>query len=232
MKTAPIILAFSLLATGAQAAVTNVAWYRLGENDPGAGSGVMATNTADLLGLNPLKPIGSPRYTNAVSPSAADGLGSSLAVHFSGTNQCFTNAIVSTATDNFGVEAWVNPDIAAPNNRVIAFNGNSVANGWGFVQSSSGYFGLLAGVAIVGLAPATPGQWTHLALVRDNGLTTFYVNGVAAGSSSAAAPNAPVAGNARRPTALKSVRTQRRPRLPENASPPSEVSSSPKRIIA
>jgi len=193
IRLVAMLSVISALTSFVHAAVTNVAWYRLGENDPGAASGVTATNTVNLLGFNPLKPVGSPRYTNAVLPSVANGLGSSLAVHFSGTNQCFTNAVVSTATDNFGLEAWVNPDVAAPNNRVIAFNGNSVLNGWGFVQSSSGYFGLLAGVAIVGLGPAIPGQWTHLALVRDNGLTRFYTNGVSAGSSPSA-PNAPVGG--------------------------------------
>src|SRR5262245_43225650 len=75
---APVSLVVPVLLASitAQASVTNVAWYRLGENDPGAASGVIVTNTANLLGSNPLKPIGTPRYTNAVSP----GLGSSLAI--------------------------------------------------------------------------------------------------------------------------------------------------------
>src|SRR5215470_10800062 len=110
MATSTLLALLVLASTCANASVTNVAWYRLGENDPGAASGATVTNTANLLGFNSLKPIGSPRYTNAVAPGASNGLASSLAILLSGTNQCVTNAIVTTATDNFGIEAWVRPN--------------------------------------------------------------------------------------------------------------------------
>ena len=101
--------------------------------------------------------------------------------------------MVSTLTDNFGIEAWVNPDVAVGGHTyVIAFNG--AGNGWGIYQSGSTYSGLLGGVGTVGSGTATVGTWTHVALVRSGGVATFYVNGVPSGATSATAPLTPTIG--------------------------------------
>ena len=190
----------ALLATCAHAAVTNVAWYRLGENDPGAASGVAVTNTtADLLGLNHARQVNSPRYTNAVSPGAANGLGSSLSVHFNGTNQFFSNAVVSTATDNFGVEAWVRPNITNNISQFIAKNGFVGVGAWIIEHGNGYYFAALAatnGASGVGdgTATASPGVWAHIALVRNNGTNRLYFNGTPNGPPTTNAPSQP-AGN-------------------------------------
>src|SRR5262245_49805960 len=109
------------------------AWYRLGENDPGAASGLAVTNTTtDLVGTNHLKQYNSPRYTNGVFSGPPDGLVSSLAMTFNGVDQIFSNSLASLNTDDFGIEAWVKP-----NNttnffmNAIAYNG-SLSSGWGF----------------------------------------------------------------------------------------------------
>jgi Concanavalin A-like lectin/glucanases superfamily/FG-GAP-like repeat len=196
---APLLAAFfaaAILATPTHAVVTNVVWYRLGENDPGAASGVIATNTANLLGFNSLKPIGSPRYTNAVSPGAANGLGSSLAVHFSGTNQCLTNALVSTAINNFGLEAWVKPKTTNAGAYYIAQNGFLYFGGWAIAQFGNSYAALLEATPLNftvgdGSALASPGVWAHLALVRNNGTNRFFLNGVANGPATTDAPLQP-----------------------------------------
>lgn len=156
-------LAFAVaLATCAHAAVTNVVWYRLGENDPGAASGqVVNTTTIDFVGGKDLRRFGSPRYTNAVLSAAEDQVGSSLAVLFNGVNQFYSNAVVTTARNNFGIEAWVDPT-TAPGTYIIAFNGS-----WGLGTFGSGF---------------TRGA-AHVALVRDNGVATLYVNGTAQGST-------------------------------------------------
>src|SRR5437762_484833 len=99
----PLALTVLGFVTCTHAAVTNVAWYRLGENDPGAASGQVANSmTIDLVGANNLRRFGSPQYTNAVS-RAAEKIGSSLAVVFNGANQFYSNAVVSTARNNFGI---------------------------------------------------------------------------------------------------------------------------------
>jgi len=199
MKNAPHLFAkhflclalASTLSAGAHAAVTNVIWYRLGENDPGAASGVaVPSTTTDLIGLENLKQFAGPLYTNAVSPGASNHVGSALAVQFNGTSQYLSNGVVSTVVDNFGIEAWVRPDTTIAGNHFIAYNGNSAANGWGLLLSGTKYSATFAGAATFGANnTATAGTWAHVALVRVNGTATLYVNGV----SAATGANTPLA---------------------------------------
>src|SRR6185503_12371429 len=125
-----LALAILIFATGADAAITVVAWYRLGENDPGAVSGGAVTNsTTDLVGTRHLPQFGSPLYTDAVSTLASNRVASSLGVQFNGTSQwLLTNATVSSAVNNFGIEAWVKPAHVNLGSRVIAYNGKTGAN--------------------------------------------------------------------------------------------------------
>jgi alpha-L-arabinofuranosidase len=186
-----LCLAFAVVqATGVHATVTNVVWYRLGENDSGAAAGLAATNTVDLIGLRNLKQFGSPLYTSAVSTSASNHVGSSLAVQFNGSSQYFSNTIISTATDNFGIEAWVKPTTVTSALRLIAYNGNTVADGWGIYQNRTNYFGMFGGVAQIGgtALTATAGTWTHVALVRAGGVAALYINGVVNGHATNVAP--------------------------------------------
>ena len=188
------------LVTSAHAAVTNVAWYRLGENDPGAVSGpVVNSATIDFVGGKNLRRFGSPRYTNAVSRAAADRLGSTLAVLFNGANQFYSNAVITTARNNFGIEAWVQPATATPGTYLIVHNGNTAANGWGF-NLDVGTFGTAAfsaefgGGVTFGSGATVASRGAHVALVRDSGTSTFYVNGVASGSTSTVTPATPAGG--------------------------------------
>src|SRR5437899_1411955 len=204
------------LTSGAHATVTNLAWYRLGENDPGAVSGqVVNSTTMDFVGVNHLERLGSPSYTDSVSTNAANRVGSSLAVLFNGIDQSYSNAtVVSTLLNNFGVEAWVRLDTLPAGTNVIAHNGNFNANGWGLVVQGNGgssatVFGVYGGRATlgggVGMLNRT-GQWVHVALVRANGSGTFYVDGVASGPNTSISPNTPSGGFAiaRRPEASSS----------------------------
>jgi hypothetical protein len=181
------------LTTRAPAAVTNVAWYRLGENDPGAASGLGVTSaTTDRVGANHLRPFGGPLYTGAVSADAASRLGSTLAVQFNGASQFLSNALVSAARDNFGLEAWVKPNSTSGASTPIAYNGAG-GNGWGLFQSGSRFSAVFGGVTVFDLGPVSIGTWTHLALVRDGGTNKLYFNGAAVGTSTTA-PNAPTVG--------------------------------------
>jgi hypothetical protein len=177
-------------------AFANVAWYRLGENDPGAANGAPVTGTtADIIGTNHLKQYGGPIYTGAVSADLSNRIGSLLGVQFNGTSQYVSNAVASTATNNFGIEAWVKPNNVNAGVRVIAGNGNTAANGWAIFQNGAAYLASLGGVVTIGdgAALAVAGTWAHVALVRDNGTSTLYVNGVAAGTTTSA-PISPAGG--------------------------------------
>ncbi len=166
-------------ARPAPAAINVLSYWRMGENDSAAASGAACTGTVDSVGGNNLTFFGSAFYSNNVAVSAFAETGSSLSVNFStpGTYG-LADGVISEAQDNFGVEAWVNPAVLG-GNQVIAYNGNTSYSGWGFFLSDSAFSALYGGVVMVEAGNATVGVWTHLALVRDSGVGTLYVNGVA-----------------------------------------------------
>jgi hypothetical protein len=168
------------------AAVTVVRHYRLGEADPGAVTDGVATNSVDSVGGNTMTLLGAPLYS-ADFPTNV-GPVSSRSIRFTGTNYG-SASIVSDLTNNFGVEAWVKPATDSGTNYVF-YNGHTAGNGWGILQIGTNYAALFGGVTLFGSAPVLVNQWTHLAVVRNYGIATFYVNGVPAGSS-ASPPNAP-----------------------------------------
>ena len=75
------IMALVRLAVGpshAQATVTNIVWYRLGENDPGASPAAVATNAIDFVSAQNLTFSGAANDSSDVSTSAVAHTGSSL----------------------------------------------------------------------------------------------------------------------------------------------------------
>jgi hypothetical protein len=177
-------LVVSLAAPGVLAQVTEIARYRLGEADPGASPGAPgAAVTTDSAGAADLARVGAPAYSTTPSPI------SPLAMAFAGADGYRFAAPVSALTDNFGIEAWVYSTTTA-GNAVIAYNGDTSTAGWGIFRAGATYQYLYGGVILGGTAPVQLNTWTHLALVRDSGVTTFYVNG-RVNESNGAAPNAP-----------------------------------------
>ena len=161
-------------------AAINLAYWRMGENDPLAANGVTNTFTSSLLG-GVLTLRSNAVYTSSVASAAAAKVGSSLALQFT-TGRYATNVLATTLTDNFGLELWVKPD-ATNAIQCIAYNGDSGPNGWGLYLYQGKYQGLFGGLAFLTGPNAVPGVWAHLALVRNNGLTTLYVNGVPSATS-------------------------------------------------
>jgi autotransporter-associated beta strand protein len=185
------LLTLFFLADAAQtsrAAINVVSYWRLGESDAGAAAGATVANTTDIVGGMNLVFQGNARYANDVAATAANRIASLLSVNF--TNSAYAiNPIVSTATDNFGIECWAKPTVLG-GGQVIVYNGGTGglagSSGWGIIIAADGtYQGLFGGITTIGASLATANVWTHLALVCNNGTTTLYVNGVAAGTSSA-----------------------------------------------
>jgi hypothetical protein len=185
----PVLFATLLLAAPlAPAAVTTQSLHRLGEADPGAFAGAPAgTTTQPSVGGVVLSRVGNPTWTGAVTP----GIGSTLAMAFDGIDDRYGGALVGTATDNFGIEAWVRSNGRTTGNAAIAYNGNSGTSGYGLYRLGNSYGGLFGGVTFIGGGAPVANGSTHLALVRNAGVTTFYVNGVPAGTTTTAAPNPP-----------------------------------------
>lgn len=179
-----------MLSPCARAVVTTLLWYRMGENDPGAGPGITATNTIDSSGLFPLPVSGPAVYLSDVASSAAVHVESSLSIQFTNSAYAVGNSAAATLTNNnFGIECWVKP-ASASGTQIIAYNGNTGLSGWGLIITNSSYAALLGGQVEFGSGVVIPGVWTHLALVCNNGTNTLYVNGISAGTTTAA-PNVP-----------------------------------------
>src|SRR5262249_10252780 len=158
------------------AAVTNVAYWRMGENDSNAANAVTNITTTNLLG-GVMNLVSNAVYTTNISPVAAARVSSTLAFQFT-KGRYGTNAPIPSLTNNFGLELWVRPD-ATNTTQFLAYNGASPTNGWGLVLYNTGqYRGVMGSNNTFGAATAVPGEWTHVALVRDNGTATLYVNGV------------------------------------------------------
>jgi hypothetical protein len=168
--------------------ITVLRRYGFGDGDSGALPGMVMVTTSDDTGSGPLTAAGTPAYSSLVPFIRA--IPSALCVDFPGGSLASAGNVVTSLTDNFAMEVWVRPETTATGNRCIMYNGTSSSNGWGIFQVGNQYKGLFGGVTWVGSRPVVAGLWTHLALVRDAGVATLYVNGVAAGSSSSA-PNPP-----------------------------------------
>jgi len=177
-----VLVGMSLLAGApkSSAAVIVQNWYRLGENDAAAVPGQpVDPNSKDQAGAIDLFPAGTPVYSADVLGGAAPQTASRLAAHFDGASQCLSNHVLTVRTDNFVLEAWVKPEIIDGSTHCLVYNGNTASSGWGLYMSGSAYVALFGGRAIFGSAAgaASTNAWTHLALVRDSGTATLYVNG-------------------------------------------------------
>lgn len=193
---APVVILL-VLAAVTRGTTTTIAQYRLGEDDPGAGPSRPANDPTVDHGpqkLN-LSRSGTPAYSGDVAPGAAASGGSTLSMQFSPKtlDAYYRLAPVTTLTDNVGIEAWVKTvsDSAASGTGVVAYDGTPGADGFGLLRVADATpFGGLSpvyvgriGNATVGFSAVPAGDWVHLALVRSGGVTTFYVNGQAAGTS-------------------------------------------------
>lgn len=195
MRLKPCLMLCTLIwsaacALSAQAQTTTVTHYPLGESDPGAAAGNVGANpTLPAIGSPALARFGTPSYV-ATSP------GSALAMQFDGVDDRYEGAAAANpATDNFGVELLVRSNGSTTANATIAYQGHTGLNGYGIFRIGGEYAALFGGIVIFGGGPAAAvsSEWTHLALVRDNGVATFYVNGLASGTTTVASPAPPIA---------------------------------------
>lgn len=178
----------------APAAITVDAYFRLGENDPGAAAGQPGKNpTLDVTGAKGLSiGAGTPTNSATVSLNAARVNGSSLSMLFDGTSYYTTNASLSARTDDHIIEAWFCQRSIVSGNAAIVSHGSAaegyllyLQDGWiAAGKEGSGFYG--------SDIHATAGVWYHVALVITSGVAQIYVNGVPAGASHAMGGNPPI----------------------------------------
>lgn len=166
------------------------AWYRMGDAGQGANNlpADSSTNARNFTGnIN----------SATVNPNGG-GYGNDAHYTFNGVDQAYFGNGYDAPENNVGIEAWVRTSDLAQNNKHVFGTGNNT-NGINIGydadpgNGSAGWFGAVANKAFagtVGAANYTAGQWIHLAVVRDNGTTTFYINGVAGGTTNQVPNNA------------------------------------------
>ena len=156
--------------------VYTLAYFRLGEDDPGAADGQPANDhTVNHRGKWHLEKYGSPSYTAKVAAP-----GSTLAVSFTGTNhECFYRRdLFQSPMDNFILEAWVRPNRVVRYPSYIVHNGAVVDNGYGIVLGEDGWVVHVPNVETRRLGiPYSVGRWVHVALVRDNCRLQLWLDG-------------------------------------------------------
>src|SRR5688572_11435270 len=132
----------ALAGAPARAAITPIDYYRMGEVDAIDTPGATTFASVDSVGGKNLAfPFGA-QVRSDVGAGAAGALGSTRALNFP---SFYGNAtLLSTATDNFGLEAWVRPASVAAE-QYIAYNGNTGFNGWGILIRSNGTYQALFG---------------------------------------------------------------------------------------
>ncbi len=183
--------------TRASDGFTVAAYYRLGENDGPGGTQIAADSVMetihdsvgghDLVDPDVSDPVitAAPLFRSSVDARAAAEVGSTRALDFREGRSYASAPLFFAPGGNYVMEAWVKPAATLPNSfGFILFNGDGTF-GYGIGQYGDHFAGQWRGGFIedFGYAPVVIGQWVHLAIVVQNSKATFYVNGVATGTT-------------------------------------------------
>jgi hypothetical protein len=194
------------LASMSSAAITVADYWRMGEADgAGAVNGALLTATNQTTGsyLLDAKPDPTSAITYSSDVPTDPVAGSTLSARLPGSSNYLAGTAAAgtndfPVTNNFGVEEWVKIDeLTTGNQTLFSVDGTSTRIA---LRVSTGGFGLRleGGSGGTGdntwqLSGFTAAAWHHVALVRDNGVTNIYVDGVAATPSVTAGRTTPAA---------------------------------------
>jgi hypothetical protein len=194
LRSSVLVLTLLFSATANAQFASNISWYKGGEADSSVSNGgsvstsVDSGSAANNLGVN----AGTPTWSTAKYPPSGNlRFGASTTSYtFDGNSGLFSGSVSTTATQNFGLEAWVNPT-SASGTQAIFLNGNG-SNGYG-LYINGGDYQVLMGVNTffdTGVA-VTPNVWTEFALVDQFHSNTMYINGISTGGTFTATPTTP-----------------------------------------
>jgi hypothetical protein len=184
---AAILVGLGSRATGD----TILDFYLLGEADAGAMAGHPgnATTIDSGPGAHNLASSGSPTYSSNVAAP-----GSSLSMAFNGSSGYTSANVLTTATTNVGIDAWIYPtvgNVTAP----IAYNGNGGGSGYGLFEAgpANGFFpptGFATVIALVGGIDYGPSvnvplnKWSEVTQILTGGQNELFLNGSLVGTKS------------------------------------------------
>jgi hypothetical protein len=200
------VLLFSFAAPHARGnAFVKGAYYRLGDDDPGAAAGNTGNDpTRDsFIDKLDLGRVQTPQYSADVPPLGP--IPNKLSMAFANISlggpavpgYYGRTTSLEMVSGGYALEAWVkNADhlFVGPNSDpptahwLIAYNGDPNANGFGLFVSNNQYVARIGGAGGVierALGPADPLTWHHLAYVQTLGTSSYYFDGKLVGSSTA-----------------------------------------------
>ena len=163
-----------------------VAYYPLNGNaNDASGNG----NNGRVVGAKPC----ADRFGKANGAFRFNGVG----------NHISFKSVPLNKLDNWSLSAWINP--ASTNQFAMAvclgFDDGNTGDGFAFGMTSDNYntgnhlTGVLGGVKWVpsGYTFPSPDAWYHVVMLRNDGVTKFYVNGVQTANTESNTPLAPTA---------------------------------------
>ena len=181
----PILLSLSLCAcaalvpTGANAATTLYAEYHLGE----PGSLGASNEPLDAVGSRNIDTTINPSPVTIGGPGARAGSSAFLDTSDPADSGYYhTSNFSDLPTDNFAIGVYARAMALIGANQGTVFGTGD--GGFDISLQANGWAGSIFNVAWVGepggvTGSFTPDTWTHLALVRADGISTFYIDGVA-----------------------------------------------------
>jgi hypothetical protein len=173
------------LAIAPNALAGTIALYNLGSSDPGATAGnAVNSTTVDGTGGDNLTAFGSLLYSSNHDPLS----GNTLSVQFNGSGY-YLGPVVTNITNDFEIQAWVDPTADPGAGSVIAANGNTGVSGFGLITIGGEYEGIFGGAAFFDGGPIELNTWTLLTMTDVEGEVQMFQNGVLE-STSFASPHA------------------------------------------
>ena len=195
----PCVLGLFLFATltleARGSAFVRGAYYRLGEDDPGAVAGAVGNDpTRDsFIDKLDLSRVGSPHYSsNTPAKYALSKLSLGFGQFTGGPSFLgyYTRGTPLPTDQGYALEAWVSsadagildpPTVA----QLIAYNGTPGTDGFGFYQNGADYVARIGATDHV-LGPADNFVWHHLAYIQSFDNASFYYDGKLVNSTTGA----------------------------------------------
>ena len=138
----------------------------------------------------------TPANSNVITITISNNQTFGNALAFNGTGKIqFANQSQTAVGNNFTVEAWVNVPSAASNIQTIISNSVGIGQSGGFRfgintwNTSDGRIVFEGGSVFVGSTVAiAKNVWQHVAVVVNNSVISYYINGVLVGTSTGSFP--------------------------------------------
>lgn len=172
------------LAGEARADVDVEAWYRLGEDGLLVDTSGNGHEFRTVIGTSAVESTHPPSATN---PAGNDFLGSAF-YYTGGDDGGMFNPGFQLPDDNFGVEFYVKVKDLKTAGMLFCNGAPTEKRGieFSFDPKRGGLQSSLCGFRYVGDSyMPREDEWVHVAMVRDSGISTFYINGVANGDTTA-----------------------------------------------